>query len=193
MPNNELIIGLFSCPKELNELKFIQELMSMYGFFNQLVSATREYERCLDFTNWALSVLQSRKNELTLNEYEILDKSLIVMKLDMLDYTNQWRKYLDFFKEMRQSRHYLHQWNQWYDGQRFDEFVVKSDGKRYWVHFLYRRAERESTILRKYERQIAGKSTEHLKRHPKSNLTDDEIVERYTHIRHHIQRCLTRK
>ena len=131
-------------------------LLLSYPLCNWVVEfflRSREYEKGLEFISYAYAVMGVNIDNIPEQEYTRWEKQLTRMTLTLLDYMNSWEAYIDYYDQSLASKPY-----------------IQASKQRYEI------------IRRKLARQAAGKSVEHLKRHGRAMLTEEELNNRYAEI-----------
>ncbi len=143
---------------------------------------SREYDRGLEFVDFARAVLARNAGRIPALESEVYDRKLITMNLVLLDYLNRWNSYIEYFDQALTSKPYFIQYKKELQPAVNEKYIIAADIRFVRVHFLYPLDQRYSITCRKIVRRDAGKSVEHLKRHSRSMLPWEEVDRRYAQI-----------
>lgn len=176
---------LLTCKDPMSMLKLL--LDKFWNYTQEIFVQTRNYESALDFIRYASHMITTYKNSLSEKEFQDFDRNLISFHLCMLDCTNKWEEYIQLFEKMLYERRYVLTYSKTRDDPEFNKFVLYQDRNCKYVHFLYLSNYRYELIKRKYQKLLAGKNVEHLKKHPQSKLSNTEIQERYERVLHFIK------
>ncbi len=158
--NLKALRALFSYP--------LNEWVSRYFLW------TRNMEAQLGFVDYCRQIVDYYRNDLSNEEYEQFDQELILYELTAYDYLNRWQEYIDLFEMTRAGKDYTSTYMLYRNDPVFNSYVLHRDEHYQYVHFLYLSDSRYRTICRKLQREIAGKSVEHLKRHQRERLSNEE-------------------
>ena len=172
--------------KNLSPLEAMRILMSypFNGFTSEFFHNTREYESGLVFVDICRDLLNDYAADIPTDEAQQIECAITFMELSFYDYLNQWQQYLDFFEHIfleKRSAPFIATYclNPNQNAQeRFGRYLLGHDNKRYKVHKLYLQEDRRAVIKRKLIKQEFGKNVEHLKRHQKDQLSNEEYLQR---------------
>lgn len=167
-----------------DKLTYFKKLLS-YPFWNRackLIIYTRHYEQGFLFVEHMMNLLNSFKNRLSTKEFEEFDINLIYLYLEIMDKSDRWMRYVEYFNLVRTEKPYSFTYSISEPPERFGDFLLRSDEDGHQVHFLYSINSRYEVIKRKIERLKNGASVNRLKHHPQSELSDEEIARRFNHI-----------
>lgn len=153
-----------------------------WNAFNQMVMRTRNYEYCLLMCDNFERFLKANRTHFTEKEFREIDQQIILLRLRCLDSTDRWHKFLEFFEETLATKDYKLTYSLDSKSERFGRFYLGSDERFHYVHFLFIGSDRFDIVQRKAKREIDGKSTNHLRHHTQSDLTDEEIEHRYKEV-----------
>ncbi len=150
------------------------------SFFNRL----RKFEEGLSFAEYSLDLVESNKEKLGKREFETYCTQLIFLKLNMMDCLNLWREYIEEYDRLLSDKNYYftYQYSLERNDPVFNKFIVKQDNRYKYVHFLYLQNYVYEKIKRKLDKWLKWKNVEHLKKHQRDELSDEEIVRRYEEI-----------
>lgn len=165
--------------------KNFKQLFLNYRYTNtffEVICKTRNYEYGLMLCDKFDHILELYKDCLTNKNYQSIDKGIIGLRLLCLDKSDRWFRYLDTFEKVFIEKSYELTYSRDCEIERFGRFYKRSDRHSHFIHFLYMDEHRREIIKRKADRLVEGKSTDHLKHHPQSELTDEEIEQRYYEI-----------
>lgn len=145
---------------------------------------TREFEVGLTFVDICRDLLNKYTADIPFIEAQHIEYDITFMKLNLYDYLNQWQQYLDFFEYIfleKRSKLYIATYysdpNQ--DAkERFGRYLFSCNYNELQVHKLFLHEDRRAIIERKLIRQKLGKNVEHLKRHQKEQLSDEDYLKR---------------
>ncbi len=172
--------------KNLSPLEAMRILMSypFNGFASQFFHYTREYESGLVFVDICRDLLNDYVADIPTEEAQQIERDITFMELSFYDYLNQWQQYLDYFEYIfleKRSAPYIATYfpNPNQNAQeRFGRYLLGHDNKGHRVHELYLQENRRVVIKRKLIKQEFGKNVEHLKRHQKEQLSNEEYLKR---------------
>lgn len=172
--------------KKLSPLQAMRLLMSYpyINFVSQFFSRTREYELGLDFVDICRDLLDKYAADIPLTEAQRIEKDITFLELSFYDALNLWQKYLDFFEYIfleKRTPSYIVTYapNPSQNArERFGRYLLGHDNKGLQVHELYLCEHRRAIIKRKLIKQEFGKNVEHLKRHQKEQLSNEEYLKR---------------
>lgn len=172
--------------KKSTPLQAMRLLMSypFVNFVSQFFSRTREYELGLDFVDICRDLLDKHAADIPLIEAQRIEKDITFLELSFYDDLNLWQKYLDFFEYIflkKRTPSYIATYapNPSQNAQeRFGRYLLYHDNEGLKVHELYLFERRRALIKRKLIKQEFGKNVEHLKRHQKEQLSNDEYLKR---------------
>lgn len=167
-----------------DKLKYFKALLS-YPYWNRackLIIYTRHYEQGFLFVEHMMKLLNSFKNRLSAAEYEEFDINLIFLYLDIMDKSDRWMRYVEYFNEVRIEKPYSVTYSISEPPERFGDFLLRSNEEGHHVHFLISIRPRYEVIKKKIERLKNGAQVNYLKHHPQSELSDEEIARRFDHI-----------
>nr|WP_300838933.1 hypothetical protein [uncultured Acetatifactor sp.] len=172
--------------KKLSPLQAMRLLMSYpyINFVSQFFSRTREYETGLAFVDTCRHLLDKYAADIPVIEAQRIEKDITFMELSFYDALNLWQRYLDFFEHIfleKRTQPYIAAYfpNPKENAEeRFGRYLLGRDSKGLQVHKLYLHEHRRAIIKRKLVRQEFGKNVEHLKRHQKEQLSDEEYLKR---------------
>jgi hypothetical protein len=152
--------------------------------FTQILDRTRNHELGLILCEKFEYFLNIFKDTLTAAEYETIDSYIITLRLNCLDKTDRWNKYIEYFDDVLNNKRYLNNYAKSldYNGERFGRFLVGENNKYYEVHFLYAGSFRYEIIQRKINRSLISNKLGNLKHHSQDRLTDEEIEKRINQI-----------
>lgn len=154
----------------------------LWNWTSQYFLYTREYEKGLDFIEHAYSIIYANGHRVSPSEYEKWDSKLIIKKLVLLDYMNSWDEYIEYFDEVFDTKKYSITYSNTVKENIQDKYIISEDEQYLYVHFLWSMNERYTIFCRKSNRQKAGKKTDHLRRHHKYMLPEDEVKRRFEAI-----------
>ncbi|MCM3144374.1 hypothetical protein [Brevibacillus sp. MER 51] len=181
---NQLILHEGSHKSLDDRLRYYKALLS-YPYWNrarQLITYTRHYEQGLLFVEHMMTLLNTYERKLTEGEYEAIDTNLVFFYLELLDKSDRWMRYVEYYNHVRSEKQYVLTYSSTVPASIFGDFLVESDDATHYIHFLYSINDRYETVKRKIERLKTGKRTNHLKHHPQSELSDEEIARRFDYI-----------
>lgn len=175
--------------RDVNKTIETFKLLFTYPYWNyvtQAITYTRYYEEGLMFVEKLFCLLNNYKHLLTENECEDIDISLIYFKLVLLDKSDRWMAFVDYFNQVRDEKCYTHTYSldigDSHGNPPFKGYLIKKDKHYHYVHFLYQFSDRLEVIQRKIKRIKEGKKTDHLKHHSQSELSEEEIIRRFEWI-----------
>ena len=154
----------------------------LWDYVSEFFTYIRNYEDGLDFVDYCYNVLEINRDKLTDKEFEHFDRTLIGLKLSMLDYLNRWGEYISYYENLLSENNYLLTYAKSRNDAEFNKYVVYEDNSYKYVHFLYVGSYRYKIIKRKFTKWLQGKNVEHLKRHQQDRLSENEIQERLDSI-----------
>lgn len=146
--------------------------------FNEIFKKTRRYELGIDFYNVCQKELNSNKDKIEAWKYDLYQEDLIQLKLEMLDYLNEWDEYISFTNEILDTLFIECRFN-FYIQDVNERYIIKDNTGTQRIHFLCRFEKRYDIISRKVLRRNAGKTVKHLERHQQDRLSLEEIEHRY--------------
>jgi len=152
---------------------------SLFVLFDELFTRGRYFDLGAEFVEICMQEVNGHRYEIESWRYERFLAKLYRLKLKMLDYKNEWGKYLSFTQWVLENFKAPYSLNLVYPIE--PRYVYEDNGEKY-VHFLYQDTPRYEIIRKKLEKQLAGKNVEHLKRHQQSELTDEYIASRMDSI-----------
>ncbi len=190
--NNNLDIFVQISKKKLSSLEAMRTLMSCpyTDFVSELFLRTREYELGLDFLDICRNLLEEYIVDIPIEEAQNIEHHINFMELNFYDYLNQWQQYLDFFEYIfleKRSKPYIltYCFNPNQNAQeRFGRYLLSYKSNGLLVHQLYLHEDRRAIIKRKLTKQEFGKNVEHLKRHQKEQLSNEEYLKRIEEIKY---------
>ena len=163
------------------DLKTFRVLLAYptWGLVTQFLVTGRWYEKGLDLAFELLACADQHHDALSAHEEARARMTLYDLVLDMLDRLDAWDTYLEVWQQLRQHTAYTLE----YGGGaatrlRAQPFVMRRDGDRTYLHFLYSRHHREQLIERKRAKQRAGRRIGNLVHHPQAELSDAELRRR---------------
>jgi hypothetical protein len=125
----------------------------LIGWTSQYFSRVRDPEAELLFVKVCRGIMAFHSNEITEKEYWEYDRVLLGYELSAYDHLNMWADYILLYEQAVNDGRY--------QSQSWDRYPI---------------------ICRKQKRLEAGKGVEHLKRHQQSQLTDEELADRYAEM-----------
>lgn len=148
--------------------------------FKAVFVRARYFELGLTFYDICLQEIEANRDKIEDWKYDRYQEYLIDLKLEMLDYLNEWDEYIAFSNWVIENVKMPYTFNrpEYIDKRYF--YNNDSDGEQ--IHFLLRQSDRYEIITRKIERRKCGKSIDHLKRHQQVELTYDQIEYRYNMV-----------
>lgn len=168
-----------------------QTIMSDYFwvYARAAIVHTRCYTEGIRFVD-RLSTLNDKfysTQRFTKEEYEKYDHKLSEFKLVLLDRSDLWFDYIQYFEQYRMEKSYVLKYSR---GDpllpRGDpvivDYVIKEDYKFKYVHFLYTHHHRYELIKTKMKKLRQGKRVGNLYHKQKSELADEEIERRFRDI-----------
>lgn len=181
------LISLFS--SEINPFEVLRALM-WYETWNIVIEFfiyLRNFERGFEFISRCRQLMSLYKEDITAREYKSWDFKLTGLHLVLLDRLNRWEDYLKTYECEYERLMKIPFYSS--DPQNHGALMVIKKGlpqpvevrdtdfeiycasvDRYWV------------IMRKLGRKKAGKSIEHLKCHPQSKLSEEELKHRFNYL-----------
>lgn len=172
--------------KKLSPLEIMRTLMS-YPYVNFIAQAfhrIREYDLGLDFVDICRDLLCKYVSDIPVEEAQRIESDITFMELSFYDFLNQWQQYLDFFEYVflkKRTASYITTYcpdPKQNAQERFGRYLLDQDNKTLKVHKLYLLDNRRAIIKRKLVKQEFGKNVEHLKRHQKEQLSNEEYLKR---------------
>ena len=173
----------------LDIAEHIKKVLSapLSGWIKKYFIRTRNYELGIYFVGTCRMLIGICSSSFSHSEYIDFDVTLTYMYLDMLDYANQWYKYVQEFDFCRKNKQYALAYQKGrkkgigYESNEADNFfsyVMEETPYAYKVHFLYVCSHRYSIIKRKIARYESGSPVGNLMRHSQDLLSDDEFEQR---------------
>lgn len=166
-------------PISIDKYRFMM-CPEVWCFATEAICATRNYDIGLDI---GILLLQCTiQFQTRLDEHE-LDRSLHIISifiLDMLDRSDRWEEYLDWFNflkknctlNIRENKNWLRN-----DPETL-AYIVGRDGNDVLLKYMYQYHPRMKTIERKIARLRRGRSTGNVRHPQKDELTPEEIRHR---------------
>ncbi len=172
--------------KKLSPLQAMRLLMSYpyTNFVSQFFARTREYETGLDFVDICRDLLEKHTDDIPVIEAQRIEKDITFLELSFYDALNLWQKYLNFFEYIfleKRTPSYIATYfpdPKQNAQERFGRYLLGHDNEGLKVHKLYLCEDRRAIIKRKLIKQEFGKNVEHLKRHQKDQLSNEEYLKR---------------
>jgi hypothetical protein len=141
-----------------DKLEMLRAVLSypIINWVTQFFSRTRCADVQLGFIECCREIIESRRDELSDEEYEDFDGKLVSYELHAYDRLNLFADYVHVFRETQSEKPYA-------------------------VKFLSER--RYDIIHRKWEKYESGMNIEHLKKHHQDRLTDEELASRFEEMK----------
>lgn len=158
------------------------------NFIPQYFGRTREYDLGLLFVDQCRNLLTEYNDEIPPQEAKLIEHDVTFLELSLYDDLNRWQEYLNLFEQIfreKRTKEYISTYNPSMsngqsDKERFGRYLIGHTPQGFaLVHNLYSCERRRAVIERKLHRQQEGKNVEHLKRHSKEKLLDEEQCRRY--------------
>ena len=145
----------------------------------QFLVTGRWYEEGLDLALQLLGCTERYHHVLSAREEARARMQLYALVLDMLDRLDAWDTYLKLWHQLRQHTTYTLT----YGGgaatlPRAQPYVMRREGNRTALHFLWISDHRKQLIERKLAKQRAGRPLGNMRHHPQSDLSDAELRRR---------------
>jgi hypothetical protein len=169
-----------ACPAEftLNHVKKLLSYPTWNGFL-KLVSYTRSYSDGLRIAALLLDYIEQHHALLTPKDVAAFEPLLYHFGLSMLDKLDEWDEYLQAWDWIRQNTNYSSTYSKRSPPSRFGTFLIGEDVRFFHVHFLYGVSHRRVHIENKLARSQRGGRTKNLLHQQQSELTREEIQERF--------------
>jgi len=151
----------------------------LFSLFESIFIKTRSFDMGMEFFNICWEELHDHKSEMGGIFFRRYISYLIELRLKMLDYQNRWQDYINYTHEVIENYPFPQELNE--NPFARDLFYIETPTGRK-QHFLSWNQDRYDKTTRKIQRQEAGKSVEHLKRHQQAELSAEEIERRYKTI-----------
>ena len=103
--------------------------------FNEIFKKTRRYELGIDFYNVCQKELNSNKDKIEAWKYDLYQEDLIQLKLEMLDYLNEWDEYISFTNEILDTLFIECRFN-FYIQDVNERYIIKDNTGTQRIHFL---------------------------------------------------------
>lgn len=149
----------------------INVLDNLFGLFESIFIRARYFELGLTFFDICQQELTENRDKIEDWIYERYQIDLILLKLHMLDYLNEWDEYIAYTHWIIENIK-IPYFNDVYSIEIRYKFYTSEDSK---LHFLYQERYRYAIIKRKIKKRNEGKNVEHLKRHQQDRLTYEDI------------------
>jgi hypothetical protein len=162
------------------EQKFETLMMNRIWFsVQELIMATRDYDNALITVEALMQYLENKRDTFKKEQYERYDKKLITFRLNLLEVTDRWEEYVDYYNQILNDRpNYYVEYCLERNDPIFNKFIRWTD-KWHHVHFLYLYHYRYDTICRKLAKVQQRKRLGNLYHAKQSDLTDEELHQRY--------------
>lgn len=147
----------------------------------EMIISTRNYEVCLLMCDTFDRILSANQGAFTEEEALNIEKNIIKLRLLCLDKTDRWNQYVEYFDEVFSNKKYYYNAPNEDDADWYDKYFIEANGDTYKIHFLYG-DDRYDVIQRKIAKSMKSKNLGNLKHRPQSELTDEQIEQRYNQV-----------
>jgi protein-arginine kinase activator protein McsA len=163
--NDNFIVDLVSMLIVKKDINFVQSLLSypLNAWINEYFDYLRENEKAFEFAKICNYILDYNENQLDQKEYIRMKNFLKGFYISTLDNSNQWKHYISYYESLDQN-----------------DIFKSACHARYLI------------IKRKQYNLEHGKNIEHLKKHPKSKLRNEEVEQRIRYIERKLELALKR-
>ncbi|WAH35079.1 hypothetical protein [Alicyclobacillus dauci] len=190
----DLIPILFGSDRTDNDFfRMYLALMTRYlGDVQYVIYQTRDYHNGLPFCD-ELDAYNSRfyaEGRLTDEQHQTFHCSIAGFRLDMYDNLDYWEDFVRYFDELLETTNHTVLWM--YEDDHETElkryFIsVDAEGLNSEMHWLFQYDKRYRLIQRKLEKLRRDGKVGNLKHKRRSELTEDEVRERFNHAMKMIQ------
>lgn len=152
---------------------------SLWSFVQEYYAYLCVITQVMDFINYSVSVLDNNADRLSDTERRRYFIQLSTFTLFLLDRLNLWDEYINFFEKLLEKKDCFLKYNLPLKISVDPVYIISENDCVINVHFLYFIDKRYKITKSKLVKQSQWKSVEHLKRHQKSRLSQNEIDRRY--------------
>ena len=154
-----------------------------WNYITQTFDYTRSYEDGIIFSAKILQELENNKDKFSKKEYENKIWLIYFFVFKNLYKLDQWENYLESWEKVLKNvrvgfilpKDKLSEIN-------IEEYILDIDETTIYVHFLWNLKDQKETVKRKLEKKQSGKKIGNLTHQQQSDLTKEEIRERFDWI-----------
>jgi len=162
-----------------------------WNFYSQAFIRTRSYEQGLNGASRLIELTYEFKDMLSQREYNVNMVTLLSFSLDMLDRLDRWEEYLTTWDHIRKGTSFtwtasLETLRRMY-GSKLDPWIIREDGTRVEVHFLFGSLRRKELIEKKLKKLREGGKLGNMVHRKREELSDEDVQQRFDRVVHQFE------